>query len=81
MVNRGDGVELPLEVTMENGVARKRAADVMPFRPQSFHDGLDEATGSGYSAITPIDGLATADALPVIATRAATPPAAYNRAR
>jgi hypothetical protein len=27
---------------MKNGVARERAADVMPFRPQSLHDGFDE---------------------------------------
>jgi hypothetical protein len=49
-------------------------------RPPVIHDGLDDATGSGYSAMRPIDGLAPADALPDTARTAATQPVTYNLA-
>jgi hypothetical protein len=44
MVNRRDGVELPLQVAMKNSVARERAADVVPFRTQSLHGRFDDGS-------------------------------------
>ena len=43
MVDRGDGVELPLQVAMEDRVSGQRAGDVVTGGAQRFDGGPDDA--------------------------------------